>query len=56
MNILLGSRAQKNKSRINFLKLLRCEYADFVINDQALSYMAGQKLPGSKFTSKAANF
>lgn len=39
-------KSTKNKSRINFLKLLRCEYTDFVINDQALFYMAGQKLPG----------
>jgi Transposase IS66 family len=34
-----------SKSRINFLNLLRCEYTDFVINDQALFYMAEQKLP-----------
>ena len=34
-----------SKSRINFLKLLRCEHRDFVINDQALSYMQQQKMP-----------
>ena len=38
-------KSTDNKSRINFLNLLRCEYTDFVINDQALSYMAEQKLP-----------
>ena len=38
-------KSTDNKSRINFLNLLRCEYNDFVINDQALSYMAEQKLP-----------
>jgi len=34
-----------SRSRINFLKLLRCEHRDFVINDQALSYMQQQKMP-----------
>jgi len=38
-------KSTDNKSRINFLNLLRCEHTDFVINDQALSYMAEQKLP-----------
>ncbi len=38
-------KSTDNKSRINFLNLLRCEYTDFVINEQALSYMAEQKLP-----------
>ena len=38
-------KSTDNKSRINFLNLLRCEYTDFVINDQALSYMTEQKLP-----------
>ena len=36
-----------SKSRINFLKLLRSGHADYVINDAALAYMAGQKLPVS---------
>ena len=34
-----------SKSRINFLNLLRCDCTDFVLNDQALSYMTDQKLP-----------
>jgi len=37
----------QSKSRINFLKLLRSGHADYVINDAALEYMAGQKLPRS---------
>jgi hypothetical protein len=37
----------QSKSRINFLKLLRSGYTDYVINDAALAYMAGQKLPQS---------
>jgi hypothetical protein len=35
----------ESKSRINFLKLLRSGHKDYVINDTALEYMAGQKLP-----------
>ena len=38
-------KSTDSKSRINFLNLLRCEYTDFVLNDQALLYMAEQKLP-----------
>jgi len=38
-------KSTDSKSRINFLNLLRCGYTDFVLNDQALQYMAGQKLP-----------
>ena len=38
-------KSTHSKSRINFLNLLRCECTDFVLNDQALSYMAEQKLP-----------
>jgi len=34
-----------SKSRINFLKLLRSGHADLVLNDLALEYMLGQKLP-----------
>lgn len=34
-----------SKSRINFLKLLRSGHGDFVLNDLALEYMLGQKLP-----------
>lgn len=43
-------KSTDSKSRINFLNLLRCEYTDFVINDQALSYMAEQKLPKYQLT------
>jgi len=38
-------KSTDSKSRINFLNLLRCQYTDFVISDQALLYMAEQKLP-----------
>ena len=38
-------KSTDSKSRINFLNLLRCECTDFVLNDQALSYMTEQKLP-----------
>ena len=34
-----------SKSRINFLKLLRSGYSDFVLNGIAFEYMVGQKLP-----------
>lgn len=34
-----------SKSRINFLKLLRGKATDFVVNEDALHYMARQKLP-----------
>jgi len=34
-----------SKSRINFLKLLRTGYNDFIINDDALEYMHKQGLP-----------
>jgi hypothetical protein len=35
----------QSKSRINFLELLRGGGTDYVINDEALEYMAAQKLP-----------
>ena len=38
-------KSTDSKSRINFLTLLRGEHTDFVLNDQALTYMAEQKLP-----------
>jgi len=38
-------KSTDSKSRINFLNLLRCGYTDFILNDQALQYMAEQKLP-----------
>jgi hypothetical protein len=34
-----------SKSRVNFLTLLRSGHTDFIINDAALEYMGGQKLP-----------
>lgn len=34
-----------SKSRINFLELLRGGGTDYVVNSEALEYMAGQKLP-----------
>lgn len=37
----------QSKSRINFLKLLRSGHTDYVLNDIALTYMDGQKLPMS---------
>ena len=35
----------ESKSRINFLKLLRAGHSDYVLNAEALSYMAANKLP-----------
>ena len=43
-------KSTDSKSRINFLNLLRCERTDFVLNDQALEYMAEQKLPSSQMS------
>jgi transposase IS66 family protein len=37
----------ESKSRINFLKLLRRDHKDYVVDDAALEYMEGQKLPKS---------
>ena len=34
----------ESKSRINFFELLRAEQTDYVLNDEALQYMAAQKL------------
>ena len=34
-----------SKSRINFLELLRAGHIDYVLSDEALEYMAAQKLP-----------
>lgn len=36
-----------NKSRINFLKLLRTGHTDYVVNDDAVTYWKSQKLPRS---------
>lgn len=38
-----------SKSRINFLELLRGRNKDYVINDEAILYMRGQKLPPFRF-------
>ena len=38
-------KSTRSKSRINFLKLLRADNEDFIINDDALEYMRTQKLP-----------
>ena len=35
----------KSKSRVNFLDLLRAGHTDYVLNGEALEYMAAQKLP-----------
>jgi hypothetical protein len=35
----------QSKSRINFLKLLRIDHKDFIINDDSLEYMTVQGLP-----------
>jgi hypothetical protein len=35
----------EHKSRINFLQLLRAGHTDYVLTDEALAYMAEQKLP-----------
>lgn len=37
-----------SKSRINFLELLRADHTDYVINFDALAYMASQGLPKSQ--------
>ncbi len=35
----------KRKNRINFLELLRGERSDYVLSNEALTYMAKQRLP-----------
>src|SRR5438067_7971163 len=35
----------KSKSRINFLHLLRAGHEDYRVDEEALAYMQGQKLP-----------
>jgi hypothetical protein len=35
----------KSKNRINFLKLLRAEHSDYLINIDAIVYMEANKLP-----------
>jgi Transposase IS66 family len=43
-------KSTASKSRINFLNLLRGDYTEFVLNDQALEYMAKQKLPEAQMS------
>lgn len=43
-----------SKSRVNFLGLLRGGHTDFVVDDAALEYMEGQKLPKSLLARLAA--
>lgn len=45
----------ESKSRINFLKLLRAEHDDYVLNDEAMEYMRGQKLSRIHLEKLAAN-
>ena len=44
----------ESKSRINFLELLRAGYNDYVLNGEALEYMAAQKLPKEQLKKLAA--
>jgi regulator of replication initiation timing len=44
----------ESKSRINFLELLRAGHTDYVVNGEALEYMAAQKLPTEPLTKLAA--
>jgi hypothetical protein len=44
----------ENKSRINFLELLRAGGSDYVLSDEAIEYMTAQKLPGATLTKLAA--
>jgi len=37
----------ESKSRVNFLELLRAGRTDYIVSDEALEYMAGQRLPKS---------
>jgi hypothetical protein len=52
--------SSESKSRLNFLKVLRGAFEDYVVNADALSYMASQKLPADLiraiFQSRAAIF
>jgi hypothetical protein len=44
----------ESKSRMNFLKLLRAGHSDYVLNAEALSYMAANKLPKEPLAKLAA--
>ncbi len=43
----------ESKSRINFLELLRAGQTNYVLSDEALEYMAAQKLPQKPLTKLA---
>lgn len=43
-------KSTENKSRINFLELLRAGESDYVVNEAALEYMEDQKLPKEQLT------
>lgn len=47
-------QSTESKSRINFLQLLRAGYADYVLNGEALEYMAAQKLPKQSLAKLAS--
>jgi len=47
-------QSTESKSRRNFLELLRTGYADYVINAEAIQYMATQGLPGPQVANYAA--
>jgi hypothetical protein len=47
-------QSTESKSRRNFLELLRAGYADYVINAEAIQYMAAQGLPGLQLANYAA--
>ncbi|MBI2566752.1 MAG: transposase, partial [Candidatus Schekmanbacteria bacterium] len=44
----------ESKSRINFLQLLRAGHKDYILNEEALEYMRGQKLPNGPIEKLAA--
>jgi hypothetical protein len=45
----------ESKSRINFLELMRVEHEDYILSDEALEYMHGQKLPNGLLEKLAAH-
>lgn len=47
-------KTTQSKSRINFLELLRAGQTDYVVNGEALEYMAAQTLPTEPLTKLAA--
>ena len=47
MTISIRFATRTNKSRLNFLDLLRAGHTDYVINQAALDYMRGRALAGA---------